>query len=171
MLATILILGLALVFRGDSQQNQGKHSSGQQKNFKQAPPFELSDFHGKKYRLEDFKGKVVILHFWASWCKPCLDEIPQWVELGNVFKDKPVQLVAISLDSNWNEALKILPSDKLRANVVSLLDVAAETPEAYGTFQFPETYFISKDQQIITKRVGPQDWQSAEMVGWIEKFL
>src|SRR4051812_3451868 len=72
---------------------------------KAAPSFELPDAQGKKYRLEDFKGNVVILHFWASWCPPCLDEIPQWVELGTTFHGEALKLVAISLDQKWEDAL------------------------------------------------------------------
>src|SRR5690349_14880831 len=62
--------------------------------YRTAPSFELPDSEGKKHTLDSFRGNVVVLHFWASWCPPCLEEIPQWVELGNTFKNKPVKLVA-----------------------------------------------------------------------------
>lgn len=138
---------------------------------KPAPRFELKDASGKVHRLHDYRDKLVLLHFWASWCPPCLDEIPQWVELATRFKDQPVQLVAISLDDAWEEAQKVLPDRNLPANLISVLDVTTKLPEEYGTYQFPETYLLDGEQKIIAKWVGPQDWSRPGTVGAIEKSL
>lgn len=127
---------------------------------RQAPHFELFDFENKKRNLLEFQGKLIILHFWASWCPPCLDEIPHWVELGTAFKNEPVVFIAISLDQHPEEAIKILPVKNLTSNVISLIDPHSKVSDQYGSYQFPETYLISPNLKIITKLVGPQDWTS-----------
>jgi hypothetical protein len=82
-----------------------------------------------------------------------------------------VAWVAVSLDSGWSDALKILPKEKLPPHVVSLLDESGKVPEEYGTYQFPETYALNSNLEILTKWVGPQDWQGSAMQSWIEKAL
>lgn len=150
--------------------SQGQRSENHEV-LRDAPQFELNDASGQKIKLEKYKGKLVLIHFWASWCGPCLDEIPQWVELGTVFKDKPVQLIAISQDQNWQDAQKILPSQKLTSNVISLLDTPGDVSDRYGTYQFPETYLLNADLKIVFKWVGPQDWGSKTTHEFIEKFI
>lgn len=131
--------------------------------FRDAPSFELSDYRGKKYRLKDFQGSLILIHFWASWCPPCIEEISQWAEIATPLKDRPLKLIAISLDQNWQDAEKIFPSQKLPSNVISLLDQTGKVPDSYGTFQYPETYLLSPDLKILTKWVGPQKWNGPEI--------
>lgn len=135
---------------------------------REAPDFDLPDSLGKRHSLTQFQGNAVILHFWASWCPPCLEEIPQWVELANAYKNRPIQLVAVSIDRTWSEALKILPSEKLPSNIMSLLDSEGKLPDLFGTYQFPETYLIDRNRKIRMKWVGPQNWNSNEIRSQIE---
>lgn len=149
------------------------------KKFREAPQFELADVAGKKVRLQDFKGNVVVLHFWASWCAPCVEEISKWVELSGKFKKEPIQFIAISLDTSWKDAQRMIPHEGSKMDlaqqggrrVVSLLDLSAKIPEDYGTYQFPETYLISPDLKILFKWVGPQNWNEPETLGVIEKVV
>ncbi len=136
-----------------------------------APQFELPDAESHLVRLENFQGSVVILHFWASWCPPCLGEIPQWVELGTYFKGKPVKLVAISQDESWKDANQVLLPRVLSSHLISLLDAPGKVSSLYGTFQFPETYLIGPDQKIVMKWVGPQDWSNQEIREAVNRVL
>jgi thiol-disulfide isomerase/thioredoxin len=136
-----------------------------------APLFELPRIGKGKVRLQDLQGQVVIIHFWASWCPPCLDEIPQWVELGTYFKGKRLRLVAISEDQTESEALAVLPTQRLPDNIFSLLDRQGQTSERYGTFQYPETYLLTPRLEIAMKWVGPQDWSSEVIRKQIESLL
>lgn len=125
---------------------------------RQAPDFELTDSQGKTRRLEEWKGNAVVLHFWASWCPPCLDEIPHWLAGAKKQKDRRVKFVAISLDGSWADAEKVFPQANLPENVISLIDVTGKIPEKYGSYQFPETYLLNPDHKVVMKWVGPQDW-------------
>jgi cytochrome c biogenesis protein CcmG/thiol:disulfide interchange protein DsbE len=128
-----------------------------------APDFELKDKAGKTHRLRDFAGKAVLVHFWASWCPPCLEELPQFLELVRTYEGKPVVFVAISLDRSWEEAEKMFSSARVPANLVKLLDSEQKVSDAFGSFQFPETYWIGADGKIQQKWVGAQNWSSPEL--------
>lgn len=140
-------------------------------NLKPAPTFQLPDALGKTHTLEEFRGNTVLLHFWASWCAPCVTELPQWIELSTAFKNMPVRMIAVSLDQKWEDAQKILPSSKLSPNITSLLDISAQVPDLYGTYQFPETYLINPSLQIVTKWVGPQNWMGDEIQSLIRRQI
>lgn len=138
---------------------------------RQAPEVDLKSSDGLSHKLSDFRGSAVVIHFWASWCPPCLGEIPLWLEFAGRWKGRPVKFLAISLDKSWEDALKILPSSDLPENVLSVLDFTQKLPDQFGTYQYPETYLVSPDSKIVSKWVGPQDWNSPEISGAIEQVL
>jgi cytochrome c biogenesis protein CcmG, thiol:disulfide interchange protein DsbE len=135
---------------------------------KKAPSFELEDSSGRSVKLEELRGNVVLVHFWASWCPPCLDELPAFIDLANDFKGRAVRLVAVTLDEKWEDAQKILSSKSLPPNALSLMDQEGKTADQFGSFQFPESYLLTPDLEIVAKWVGPQDWKSAEVRRRIE---
>lgn len=141
---------------------------GEQTLVRSAPDFALKDAAGKTHRLSDYKGQPVILHFWAEWCPPCLEEIPQWIAAAKKAEGKRVRWIAVSLDDAWEAAHKILPAKDLPSNVISLLDPVKEVPDQYGSYQFPETYLLTEDHKIVTKWIGPQDWSHPKIDEIIE---
>jgi thiol-disulfide isomerase/thioredoxin len=136
-----------------------------------APLFELPGPDGKLFKLESLKGNAVIVHFWASWCPPCLGEIPHWLEFASQWKGKPVKFVAVSLDQGWPEALKILPVSQLPENVTSVLDHDQKLPDLFGTYQYPETYLLDRNLQVVSKWVGAQQWGSPAIDQAIQAVL
>lgn len=173
----IFILGFGFSVVLGAASYSGYHSlfsrtfSEPSTSLRRAPDFELQDILGHKYRLKDLSGNVVIVHFWASWCSPCLEEIPHWVELGTAFQGRPIRLVAVSLDQSWEDARKVLPTEKLTPHVISLLDTSNQVPDRFGSYQFPETYLLNSKLEILSKWVGPQDWSSPKIRGAIESSL
>lgn len=137
----------------------------------QAPAFELKDSAGNAHRLEDMRGHVVLIHFWASWCPPCLEEIPRWISAAPQFRDFPVKMVAISVDEQWSEALKILPQADVPANMVSLLDPTSTVARSYGTSRFPESFLLDPDLKIVEKWQGIIDWKSPRVRFAVNKAL
>ncbi len=135
------------------------------------PPLTLRDRHGVSVSLKNFEGRWVLLHFWAAWCPPCRSEISDWIELGTRLKSKKIQMIAVSLDPNWEEAEKVLPSQNLPNGVLSLIDSTGKIPENFGTYQFPETYLINPQAKIVTKWVGPQNWADPKIQTFFSKLL
>lgn len=139
---------------------------------REAPAFRLRDVSGHEHILKEFPGQVVLVHFWAAWCPPCLAEVPEIIAFARHFEGNPkLKIVTISMDERWEEAEKVLPSAQLPKNMLSLLDAGHRTPEAYGTYQFPETYLISPQGRIVGKWLGGQAWSTPQNLQLIEKKL
>jgi peroxiredoxin len=164
IVAALGILGGALVyFREEPAPGGALDALGRYHRLRPAPEFALKDARGKEHRLADFRGSLVILHFWASWCPPCLEEIGEFKEAAAKYTGVPVKWVAVSVDQSWEDAHRILPEAALPPNLVSLLDPRAKTPDRFGTYQYPETYLIDRQLRVAAKWVGAKDWTSPEL--------
>ena len=151
----------------------GSGDTAGDRHLQDLPEFALADDSGKKFSQADIRGKVAVIHFWAAWCAPCIDEIPKWTAFAQRYQDRKdqVRFVAISLDPTWQEAHKILPPERLPAEVLSLLDPEQKTSEAFGSFQFPESYLVSRGGKILMKWVGPQNWEAPQLAAAIDIAL
>lgn len=112
--------------------------------------------------LSDLRGKVVILNFWASWCPPCLEETPSLNKLQEAIAPKGGVVLGISVDEDGDAYQKFLADN----HVVfpTYRDASKKTATDYGTSMFPETYLIDRQGRLARKIVGPQDWQSPEIM-------
>jgi len=172
LLGVMLVFGMAVIFSFYHQSIHEVSQAESQTSLKPAPLFQLPDDQGQMHSLDEFKGKWILIHFWATWCPPCLGEIPEWIELRESFPSQaPIQWIAISMDSSWETAHQALPAHPRVQGLISLLDVKARTPEEYGTFNYPETYLLNPDLKIVTKWVGPQKWNAPETIQFFKKLI
>jgi len=169
--ALVLALVGVFLYASYGKKDDAASQSELSQRSRRAPEFSLQDSKGNEHRLEDLKGNAVLIHFWASWCPPCLEEIPNWVELAQDFRSKPLKLVAINLDPSWDEAHRVLPSRGLPPNLISVIDLGQKVADEFGSYSFPETYLLNSDLEIVTKWVGPQDWRSPQVRSVIERAL
>jgi len=132
----------------------------------ESPEFTLESSAKTQWSFSQSRGKKVILHFWASWCPPCLDEIKQLLVAAKTFEKLSPEFlfVVISLDTKWEDALKLLPHASLPGNLISLLDADKKVAELYGSYNYPETYLIDEKGFRLTKLVGPQEWSDDEIM-------
>ncbi len=128
--------------------------------------FTLPDLDGKQVSLKDFRGKVVFLNFWATWCKPCEDEIPSMQALYKGIKGQPFEIVAVSIDSDGPEAVKAY-AKKYGITFTVLHDRSGRIKEAYKTTGVPETFIIDQNGVIAEKVWGPRDWTRMDSLGVI----
>jgi DsbE subfamily thiol:disulfide oxidoreductase len=125
-----------------------------------APNFTLVDAAGKKVSLQDFRGKVVFLNFWASWCGPCRGEMPGMDKLYREFKGKGFEIFAVNVKDKRNDALKFMKDLKISYPVA--LDPDGEIGLLYGAWAMPSTYLIDRKGTVLARMWGPADWYSAD---------
>jgi thiol-disulfide isomerase/thioredoxin len=135
-----------------------------------APAFKLADAEGHPRSLADYRGKFVLLNFWATWCPPCRAEIPSMSRLAEELDDEPnFALVALSVDDDW-AAVKGFFHGRVPGFQI-LLDQGARVSEAYGTSKFPESYVVDPSGQVIAKFTGPRDWSDPAAVNYFRRLL
>ena len=119
--------------------------------------------------LADLRGKVVVLNFWASWCPPCLEETQSLNHLQQDIAAKGGVVLGMSVDEDQAAYEKFLVDN----HVVfpTYRDASKKTATDYGTTMFPETYLIDRQGRLARKIVGPQDWQSVEVMRSIDVLL
>lgn len=126
---------------------------------KEAPDFTLLNPDGMRISLNDYKGKVVILHFWATWCKPCKEEFPAFERLHQRFKNDVIFL-AIAINVNATQGEITAFARKLGASFPVYLAREGKITDKYWIWGVPVTYFIDKKGWIVGRAIGPRDWTS-----------
>ncbi len=131
-----------------------------------APDFTVSDGQ-KTVQLSQLRGKPVLLNFWATWCPPCVQEVPSLVALQQQMGGKVVVL-AVSMDVD-EEAYKTFTAKRM-PGVLTARDPDQKSSKLYGTFAYPESFLIDKDGRIQRKFIGPVEWTSPEMMEYFGKL-
>ena len=117
------------------------------------PDFKLKDLNGKQISLSDYKGKIVILNFWAVWCKYCKQEMPDLNELNkSLVKENDVVILAVDSEESINTVKGYLNSNNISMNV--LMDSDGAVTKAYGITGFPTTFVINRDGTLFTQIPG-----------------
>jgi cytochrome c biogenesis protein CcmG, thiol:disulfide interchange protein DsbE len=131
-----------------------------------APTFTVTD-GAETVRLTDYRGRIVILNFWATWCAPCVEELPTLVALAR--QDSAITVVAVSTDDDA-DAYARFRADHPMPGIVTIRDGAQHSNALYGTFRFPESYVIDRDGTLRRKFIGPQVWTSPELADYLGKL-
>ena len=132
-----------------------------------APEFTVQDAD-RKVALSDLRGQVVVLNFWATWCAPCVEEMPSLVQLQQRFKDKGITVVGISIDVDGDAYHKFLKDYKIDFQTVR--DPDQKVSAQYGSFKWPETYIIDRNGIVRRKFIGAVEWSQPEVVDFLSKL-
>ena len=138
---------------------------------KVAPDFYLPDLNDKELRLSDFRGKVVFLNFWATWCKPCREEMPSMEILYKNFEKDGLVILAISIDRVTTK--KDIPPFVKALNLTFpiLIDSWGQTDKRYKLMGVPETYIIDQQGILREKVIGPRDWTVLDNLQIVTQLL
>ncbi len=133
---------------------------------KPAPEFTVKD-SGRSVALHDLRGRVVVLNFWATWCPPCVDEMPSLVAMQAKLRGN-VTVFAVSLDADEAAYRRFLKDYKV--DLLTVRDPEKRSSDLYGTFGYPETYIIDANGVLRRKFIGPVDWTKPEIIEYLQKL-
>ncbi|MBZ5629906.1 MAG: TlpA family protein disulfide reductase [Acidobacteriia bacterium] len=158
---SIIVVGLLLLLTGCYSGTRPPRIG------ESAPDFSVQD-STRTVALHDYKGKVVVLNFWATWCPPCVEEMPSLVQMQSRLKDQGVTVLAVSLDVDENAYNKFLKDHNVE--LLAVRDPNQKSNALYGTFKFPETYIIDRQGVVRRKFIGPVDWTQPEIVSYLKRM-
>ncbi len=134
-----------------------------------APSLSLPDMRDQTHTLTDYRGRVVLVNFWASWCPPCVIELPGLQRLAERIGKDDFALLAVNVGENKHRARRALTMTAFEQTV--LLDTRSEAYDRWGASVFPTSYLIDKTGRIRLEAVGPLDWEGDEAVTAIEALI
>ncbi len=135
-----------------------------------APDFTLKDLDGNQVSLSSYKGKVVILAFWAAWCPPCKEELQSLNRLYNMYKGRGLVVLAVSSDKSLSTVREFIEANRVSYTVL-FDDKLAVSRDTYKAFMVPTTFVIDRRGTIFKKHFGEQDWTKPALIKEIEALL
>ncbi|MBF0541043.1 MAG: TlpA family protein disulfide reductase [Nitrospirae bacterium] len=137
---------------------------------KNAPDFTLNSIEGKKIKLSVYKGKTILLNFWATWCGPCQEEIPAMNQLLERFKKKGFIILAVSIDDDDETVSNFLKNTAM--NFTILRDPEQKIARSsYKVFGYPFSFLINKKGIIVKRYIGAVDWIDSDILNEISGYL
>jgi len=162
--AGIVVLSAVLVFVLYSSMHERIIGVGDS-----APDFTITADNGRTITPSSFGGRLLVLNFWATWCQPCVEEVPSLDQFAKEMAGSGVVVLGVSMDTNPK-----LYQDFLSRTHVSFMtarDPTAKISQNYGTFKYPESYIIDSKGKVVQKIIGATDWTDGNMVNAVKSFL
>lgn len=157
VIACLLLLALSGCYSGTRPPRIGSN----------APDFTVQDAQNK-ITLSQYRGQVVVLNFWATWCAPCVEELPSLVEMQRRMKSKGVTVLAVSVDVDEDAYRKFVKDHNV--NLLTVRDPDQKSNSLYGTSKFPETFVIDRSGVMQRKFIGAVDWTEPEITDFLSKL-
>ena len=132
-------------------------------------PLQLADANGVSHRLSDYRGKVVLLNFWATWCEPCRDELPSIERLRGALAGRPFVVLAVQMGGSARTARDV--AEELGLRFPLLLDRDSSATAAWGVKVLPTSFLIGRDGKVAFSHTGELDWSSVQERSRVEALL
>jgi peroxiredoxin len=134
-----------------------------------APDFSITADNGRTISRSDFGGKLLVLNFWATWCPPCIQELPSLDEFQRELANQGVVVLGVSVDKDEKAYKRFL--DRAKVSFVTARDPENKINAQYGTFKYPESYIINRDGKVVMKIINATDWTDEKMVSYVKSLL
>ena len=157
LVACVLLLALSACYGGSRPPRIGSS----------APDFTVQDAQNK-ITLSQYRGQVVVLNFWATWCAPCVEEVPSLVEMQRRMKAKGVTVLAVSVDVDENAYRQFVRDHSV--NLLTVRDPDQKSNSLFGTSKFPETFIVDRNGVMRRKFIGAVDWTEPEILDFLSKL-
>ena len=179
LLAAIAGFGLHLFYNGyvataGSQQQELDRLFGNMGILKiphvtRTVEIQLKDAYGNWVRLSDYRGKIVFLNFWATWCAACVVEMPAMEKLHRRLKDKDFAMVAINMQESDAQVKAFF--ERLKLSFTALLDSNGEVAAAFAVNALPTTFILDKEGRIVGAAIGPREWDSRASIALFDYLM
>ncbi len=135
-----------------------------------APDFSLEDLQGNTYKLSDYRGRIVFLNLWTTWCPPCREEMPSMDALYRQLKGSGLVMLAVSQDENGAAAVAPFVA-QLQLSFPILIDPGGTLSPRYGVTGYPETFIIDREGKVLEHIIGPEDWTNPARLDYFQRLL
>jgi peroxiredoxin len=132
-----------------------------------APDFQLPDATGRTVSLRGQLGHPVLLNFWATWCPPCVEEVPSLEDFAHKIDGGDLRLLAVSVDDDWGAIRRFFPKG---SQIGVLLDTSHQIPKTFGTEKYPESFLIDAAGRVRYYFINKRDWSRPEAVACLESL-
>ena len=136
-----------------------------------ADNFLLEDMDGRRHALQDYRGKVVLINFWATWCPPCVKEMPSLERLYRQLSDQPFVVLAINQWENSDHVFAFMGQIDLFPSFPILFDPDSSVSEAFGVKGLPTSFLLDADGRVVYRAVGGREFDHPEIVALIRDLL
>ena len=174
LLGLLIIVALTLLIlrvqRPSPENPQPKANQFKSQEGYMAPRFSLRNLKGNMEGLDDHLGKVIVVNFWATWCVPCVKEMPSFENLYRRYRSQGLTLLAVSLDKGDSSKVQEF-ADKHKLSFPILLDTEGVAEKLYPSFSIPFTYVIDKQGRVVARVDGAKNWESSETFEAVEHLL
>jgi peroxiredoxin len=134
-----------------------------------APDFSITADNGQTISRTNFGGKLLVLNFWATWCAPCIEELPSLDQFQREFANSGVVVLGVSMDKDEKLYKRFL--SRVNVSFLTARDPANKINAEYGTFKFPETYIIGRDGKVLMKIINSTNWVDEKMLRYVKSQL
>jgi len=178
----ILVCASTVIFYLSSQSPKSLNLAEQLQVFRTegVPEFRLPMINLKGEPLEgalelkQIHSKIIFINFWASWCAPCIQEIPSLLRLANMYQSgERLTILAVSIEDDVNSLRSFIAPlfESVPANFIILHDAGGAQAKTYGTIKIPETYIIDSEHKLVMKVVDAQDWLGQQFLSFLKTRL
>ena len=134
-----------------------------------APDFSITADNGQTITRTNFGGKLLVLNFWATWCAPCIEELPSLDQFQRELANSGVVVLGVSMDKDEKLYKRFL--SRVKISFLTARDPSNKINAAYGTFKFPETYIIGSDGKVLMKIINATNWVDDKMLSYVQSQL
>lgn len=160
LMLTCLGVGGAIAGEGELREHEDT----------EAPPISLEDLDGERHELSDYEGRVVMVNFWATWCPPCIEEMPAMQRVQDELGEEVFKILAVNMQEDPEE-MRTFIEEKVETDFTILVDEDAEAVRAWSVRVLPTTYLVDGEGNIRYSLVGGAEWDEAEYMEVIEELV